>query len=165
MLADNITRRHNGSPWQCRGELFLFSVLAIGAHSLVVIKPQTFMNRSGAAVAEALSSWETGPAELIVAHDDLDLPTGKLRVRPGGGHGGHNGIRSIVETLGTGDFARIKLGVGRPLNGVDTVSHVLGEFRNTEWLDVSAMLETGADAVQTLVSDGAAAAMNLFNGK
>lgn len=165
MLADILSRKHNGSPWQRRGELFLFSLLDVGGEPLVAIKPLTFMNRSGLAVAEALSVWSAGAEDLIVAHDDLDLAAGKLRIRPGGGHGGHNGIRSIVETIGVGDFARVKLGVGRPPPGGDTVAHVLGDFSADEWLGLAVMLGNGAEAVEMILREGVAPTMNRFNGK
>lgn len=165
MLADILVRKHNGSPWQRRGELFLFSLLDVEGEPLVAIKPLTFMNRSGLAVAEALSVWSAGAEDLIVAHDDLDLAAGKLRIRPGGGHGGHNGIRSIVETIGVGDFARVKLGVGRPPSGGDTVAHVLGDFGADEWLGLAVMLGNGAEAVEMILREGVAPTMNRFNGK
>lgn len=121
------------------------------------------MNRSGLAVADALALFSTPPERLIVAHDDLDLPAGRLRIRPSGGHGGHNGVRSIIENIGTGDFARLKLGVGRPPTGVETVDYVLGDYKNEEWLDLCVQLSRAAEATEVLLTLGCPEAMNRFN--
>lgn len=100
----------------------------------VLLKPQTFMNLSGRAVTQALQFFKLDPASLIVLHDDIDVPFGKVKTRTGGGHGGNNGIRSILGELGTGDFNRIKLGVGRPTKPEDgeVTNWVLGRFTDAE---------------------------------
>lgn len=164
MLADALKEKWNGSPWQRRGELFLWSkATAPGSIETRLIKPLTYMNGSGLAVIDALELFGLGPESLIVAHDDLDLPAGRLRIRPGGGHGGHNGIRSIMETIGTGDFARLKLGVGRPPQGTSTVDYVLGDYKNEEWLDLTAQLFRACEAVETILTRNVGEAMNRFN--
>ena len=122
------------------------------------------MNRSGLAVRLLLEAAGAAVSELLVIHDDIDLPFGRLRVRPGGGHGGHNGLRSILESLGTGDFPRLKIGIGRPEEGVDVVDHVLSSFRPEEEADLPALLCAAADAAESILLEGPLLAMNRFNG-
>jgi len=121
------------------------------------------MNRSGEAVRRILAFTGGEAASLLVAHDDMDLPLGRLRLRIGGGGGGHRGIASIVEHLGDPGFARLKLGVGRPPEGVPAEAYVLQEFGPGERETLRAVLERGVEAVALLVDRGAAAAMNACN--
>lgn len=135
----------------------------VGA-AVALARPQTYMNRSGLAVRLLLEAAGAAVSELLVIHDDIDLPFGRLRVRPGGGHGGHNGLRSILESLGTGDFPRLKIGIGRPEEGVDVVDHVLSSFRPEEEADLPALLCAAADAAESILLEGPLLAMNRFNG-
>lgn len=128
-----------------------------------ILLPQTFMNVSGASVASACKSLGVSPGDLIVLHDDLDLPFGILRIKVGGGHGGHNGIRSISEVLGRADYIRVKLGIGRPPAGGDVANYVLSNFTSGENRELEALIALAAEAVEYLLRDGAAAAMNRFN--
>jgi PTH1 family peptidyl-tRNA hydrolase len=151
-----------------RGKSRLAAEVAEAAHAtgkLVLAKPQTFMNRSGVAVA-ALLNWLKLPAtELLVVVDDADLPLGQLRLRPSGGSGGHNGLRSIIEALGgTEEFARLRVGIGRsgPL-GADITGHVLNRFAAAERADAEAAVARAAAAVERCVTGGLATAMNEFN--
>lgn len=135
----------------------------LGDQRVVVAKPQTFMNRSGMSVAELAHRWGLEPSALLVVHDDLDLPFGKLRVRPGGGHGGHNGLRSILETLGTGEFSRVKIGIGRPEQKEDVVEYVLSPFHADQAVLLGELIERVAAAAECVFLEGAVAAMNRFN--
>ncbi len=129
---------------------------------VVLLEPQTFMNRSGKAVVAAAHFYDVDPARIIVVHDDIDLALGTIRVKSGGGHGGHNGLRDIVAQLGSREFLRVRLGIGRPEHG-DVTNHVLGTFGRDEQDDVAELVETACDAVETLLREGLDAAQNRFN--
>ena len=136
---------------------------AYAGETLMLVKPQTFMNLSGTSVAPLLRYYGGAPADLTVVLDDADLPLGRLRIRASGGSGGHRGLASIIEALGTEAFPRIRLGVGREARG-DLVGHVLGKFDGTRQTVVRAMVEAAADAVQCLTENGLNEAMNRYNG-
>jgi PTH1 family peptidyl-tRNA hydrolase len=133
-------------------------------NTIILAKPQTFMNLSGHSVV-ALMNWFKIPVDgLIVAYDDLDLPPGKIRIRPGGGHGGHRGMESIINQLGSGGFPRVRIGIGRPQNQDHEVSDwVLGRQSEEEEKLAAEALERACEAVITLVRQGAEAAMNRYN--
>jgi PTH1 family peptidyl-tRNA hydrolase len=140
---------------------------AAASGKVLLAKPQTFMNRSGTAVGALLKWRKILPAELLVVVDDADLPLGELRMRPGGGTGGHNGLRSITESLGGAEeFMRLRVGIGRSDRpGQDITDHVLGEFRAAERPVAEQAVARGAEAVQCCVGEGLARAMNQFNRK
>ena len=135
MAADTIVRRHSFSDWRNKfqGEL---SEGRIGTEKVLVLKPQTYMNESGRAVAEAANFYKLAVEDVIVIYDEIDLAAGKVRAKSGGGHAGHNGIRSLISHLGA-DFMRVRLGVGHPGEKDRVVGHVLGDFRKDDagWLD------------------------------
>ena len=128
---------------------------------VVLGKPLRYMNLSGEPARSFLQYRGAEPADLAVIHDDMDLPCGRLKLKWGGGHGGHNGLRSLLSHLGTGDFARVRVGVGRPERRA--VDHVLGRFSPEERARVEETLEQAADAVQVWIREGIRAAMNRFN--
>lgn len=130
---------------------------------IAVLLPQTFMNLSGQAVSPALSFFDLDVAQCIVLHDEIDLPLGTVRVKVGGGHGGHNGLRSIVQETGKSDFVRVRLGVGRPEHG-NVTGHVLGRFPAHEEPEVERLLEVGLAAVAAILRKGPGPAMNEING-
>ena len=132
---------------------------------LLLAKPQTYMNLSGDSVQSLLRFYKLPMENLLVAHDDLDLPFGTLRIRPGGGPGGQRGMASAIEKLGTKDFARLRIGIGRPPGRMDPAAYVLQDFSRAELADLSAILERGAEAGLTFVGDGLDKAMNKFNGE
>jgi PTH1 family peptidyl-tRNA hydrolase len=121
------------------------------------------MNRSGEPVRRLLSFTGLDPGALVVVHDDMDLPLGRLRLRRGGGAGGHRGIASLLEHLGTPDFTRLKIGVGRPPEGVPAEGYVLQEFAASERDTLRETLGRGAEAIEVLLTRGLAAAMNACN--
>ncbi|MEZ5790764.1 MAG: aminoacyl-tRNA hydrolase [Nitratireductor sp.] len=158
MAADAIVRRHSFSPWKkkfkgetCEGD--------IAGEKVLVIKPLTYMNKSGEAVAEALRFYKLSPADLIVIYDELDLAPGKLRIKTGGGAGGHNGIRSIDAHCGN-DYRRVRLGIGHPGHKDLVQRHVLGDFAKVdgEWLEP--FLQAIADNIALLVAGEDSTFMN-----
>ena len=132
---------------------------------LLLVRPETFMNRSGIAVAAVLRFRKVDPADLVVILDDADLEMGRLRIRPGGGSGGHRGLQSIVDHVGSGDFARVRIGIGRAGDGRDLVDHVLGPFSEQEREEIRPVIRCAADAVQCVISAGVEMAMNEYNGR
>lgn len=128
----------------------------------ILVKPLTFMNLSGESIAEVVRYSNAGAADLLVIHDDIDLPLGKLRVKKGGSSGGHNGIKNIIERLGTRDFSRLKLGVGKERGNV--IGHVLGKFDHTSRKIMDLVVEKASEAAAEILSGGCDKAMNLYNG-
>jgi len=135
-----------------------------GDNRLILLKPQTFMNLSGRSVMQALQFYKIPLAQLIVVHDELDLPFGTARFKQGGGHGGHNGVRSIMEQLGKGDFIRLRIGIGKPPHG-DTSNYVLGHFPPAEMENFSLVLDGALDMLEMMLDQGLPKAMSLFNNK
>lgn len=137
----------------------------LGRSMVLMMKPQTFMNASGRAVAAAFQDLGLDSGCLIAVYDDLDLPLGRLRIRPDGGAGGHRGVASLIQELGTTSFARVRVGIGRPPEGCAVIDHVLSPFRPEESLDVKNAVATAADAVERIITNGTIAAMEAFNGR
>lgn len=131
----------------------------------VLAQPTTYMNQSGHAVAQLLHYFKLAPSDLVVIHDDLDLPFGRLKLSQGGGPGGHRGVLSIQDTIHTADFFRVKLGLGRPPPVMAAEDFVLSPFPREEWEAVASLLERGVQAVVTLLNDGLAAAQTRFHGE
>ncbi|MBE6395684.1 MAG: aminoacyl-tRNA hydrolase [Lentisphaerae bacterium] len=133
---------------------------------LMVVKPMTFMNLSGDSVAPVVKYHNATASDLVVVSDDIDLPVGRIRIRKGGSAGGHNGLKSVIERLGTPDFIRLKIGVGRDRNDRSKViGHVLGKFdRDTRALMDSQIVPAAVKAVEQIFAEGADAAMNVWNG-
>ncbi len=148
-----------------QGHQGIYGVGRLEGEEVTILLPQTFMNLSGASVASACKSLGLTPGDLIVFHDDIDLPFGQLRLKVGGGHGGHNGIRSICQVLGGGDFLRVKIGVGRPPAGGDVAAYVLSSFSAEERRQLDEVVENSARAVTCLLMHGVPQAMNEFNNR
>ena len=134
-----------------------------GSTRVVLAKPRTYMNESGEAVVRLAQGSGAPKDRMVVVYDDLDLPLGKLRVRAKGSAGGHNGIKSIVQRLGTDAFPRIRVGIGRPTGVEGAVSHVLGDFTEDERERIGPAVELAADAVEWAMGHGVESAMNRFN--
>jgi PTH1 family peptidyl-tRNA hydrolase len=164
MVAARLAAR-DGVALKRQGYQGLYGVGRLAGAEATVLLPQTFMNRSGASVAPACQSLGIAPGDLIVVHDEIDLPFGTLRIKAGGGHGGHNGLRSIVEALGHGDFVRVRFGVGRPTADGDVSNHVLSRFAAAERQALDGLLDQAVAAVEAILARGVAAAMNEFNGR
>lgn len=135
----------------------------LGEARVVLAKPQTFMNDSGAAVGPLSRWYKVPPERVLVIYDDLDLPFGRIRLRPGGGSGGHNGIKSIIVALGTQEFPRVRVGIGRPQRG-DPVDYVLNAFDREQAPFVPDLCQRVAQAIETFVAVGIREAMNIHNG-
>lgn len=131
---------------------------------VLLVKPLTFMNASGQAVTQLMRFYKATPADVIVIHDDIDLPHSKLRLRLGGSSGGQNGIKSIIELLGTPEFARVKVGMGRPPGRMDPAAFVLQDFTAAEEEIFTPLREKVCDAVECWLFAGLETAMNRFNG-
>ncbi|HYC56421.1 MAG TPA: aminoacyl-tRNA hydrolase [Candidatus Binatia bacterium] len=141
----------------------LTAVLSICRSEVFVMKPQTYMNRSGCAAAEALTALDLRVEQLIAVYDDLDLPLGRLRIRQGGSSGGHRGVASLCAELGSDAFIRLRVGIGRPSAGVPTIQHVLAPFGADEAHAAQKAVDAAAAALQTIVCDGVRAAMETVN--
>jgi len=138
----------------------------MGTETVILAKPLTFMNRSGGAVSRLFEHAKiVDPSDLVVIHDDLDLPFGTIRIKSGGGHGGHRGLESIIMEMGSGDFTRLRLGIGRPPGGMTTEDYVLSPFLPEERVALDKILETAREAVAVVVTTGASTAMNKYHGK
>ena len=135
-----------------------------GGKRHVLLKPLTFMNLSGRAVMQALQFYKLPLSQLIVVHDELDLPFGSVRLKQGGGHGGHNGLRSIMEQLGKGDFIRMRIGIGRPPHG-DTVNYVLANIPPEQMETLPLVLDGGLDMLEMMLDEGLPKAMSLYNNR
>lgn len=131
---------------------------------IILVKPQTFMNLSGNAVRPLVNFYKISPGNLIVIHDDLDLPALFMRLRPGGGAGGQKGVASIIQNLGTQNFNRIRIGIGRPPGRMDAADYVLQNFSKQEEKEIPLLLDKIAEAVISILNDGIEVAMNKFNG-
>jgi PTH1 family peptidyl-tRNA hydrolase len=134
-----------------------------GEHRIIVAKPQTFMNESGRAVGALLRFYKIPVERLLVIFDDLDLPFGAIRLRADGGAGGHNGMRSIIQHLGGNQFARLRIGIGRPPGRMDPAAFVLQDFGRDETAELDALLDRAGQAIDTFLAAGITAAMNQFN--
>jgi PTH1 family peptidyl-tRNA hydrolase len=128
----------------------------------VVLMPQTYMNRSGSSVVPAAQFHRVPPTQIVVVHDEIDFPLGRLAIKKGGGHGGHNGLRDIVQQLGSADFLRLRLGVGRPVHG-EVADYVLSDFSPDEQGPALDMVERAVTALTCMMTDGVVMAMNKFN--
>jgi len=130
----------------------------------VLARPRSYMNESGGSVAALRDFFKVGTDHLVVVHDELDIPFGTLRVKQGGGDNGHNGLRSVRAALGTGEFLRVRFGIGRPPGRMDPSVFVLKPFGASERADLGVLVDRAADAVEALVVDGLAYAQNTYNG-
>lgn len=163
-VIDELIERHHldftKSKFKCD-----YAMEDIGGEKVLFIKPQTFMNLSGEGVRPLLDFYKIAVEDIVVIYDDLDLPTGKIRLREKGGHGGHNGIRSLIEHLGTKEFKRIRIGVGRPTNNTPVVKYVLQPFLKEEAADVDLAVQLAADAADMWFKEKFVDVMNQFNQK
>jgi PTH1 family peptidyl-tRNA hydrolase len=130
---------------------------------VVLLKPQEYMNVSGRAVQRTAAFYQVDARQWIVVHDEIDLPLGTLRVKVGGGHAGHNGLRSIVQETGTQEFIRVRCGVGRPVGPGNVADFVLTDFRGADETEAQILVKEAADAIELIMSKGAAPAMNKVN--
>jgi PTH1 family peptidyl-tRNA hydrolase len=161
MVLDELARRHGGS-WRSKFSGSLAEV-RLGELRLALLKPETYMNDSGRSVGAAVRFFKVEPEQVLVVHDDVDLEAGRLQARAGGGLAGHNGLRSLAQHLGSQDFLRLRIGVGRPGRGDPrpVADWVLSPFAPEE--DAEALIARAADAVETIAQDGLEAAQQRYN--
>jgi peptidyl-tRNA hydrolase, PTH1 family len=161
MVVDELARRHGGG-WRSK---FNGSIAEtrVGERRVALLKPETYMNESGKSIASAARFFKVAPEALLVVHDDVDLEVGRLQARAGGGLAGHNGLRSIAQVLGTQDFIRLRIGVGRPERGDPrpVADYVLSPFAAED--DPDGLVARSADAIESLLSDGLAVAQQRYN--
>jgi PTH1 family peptidyl-tRNA hydrolase len=163
MVADALAAETGAPHWYEEADA-LVAETSIEDQPILLVKPQTFMNRSGAAVAELIETHQATPADLFVILDDVALELGTLRMRERGGHGGHNGLRSIIECLDTEDFPRLRIGIGRGELQGDLADYVLAPFPQEDVLVVQEVVGAAAEAVEAALRDGTGAAMTRYNG-
>ncbi len=143
----------------------------VGGSKVVVARPQTYMNHSGEAVSRLVRKFKVSLSDLLVIHDDLDLPLGKIRIRQGGSAAGHKGVESIIAVLGSRDFARIRVGIGRPISKIglteiteaDIIAYVLSDFTSEEKQTVTQVMPTVSEAILCFLTEGLTVAMNRYN--
>ena len=135
----------------------------LGPERAVLAKPRSYMNESGGPVSALRDFFKSSEDRIVVVHDELDLPFGSLRVKCGGGDNGHNGLKSLRRSLGSGEFYRVRVGIGRPPGRQDPADWVLRDFSGSERKEIDLVVERAADAVESLLADGLAAAQNVYN--
>jgi len=163
MVVDRLGQQGAG-PWVA-GPTYEFSEVTFGFGSLCLVKPTTYMNGSGMAVADALLELGAATEGLLVVLDDIHLETGQIRLRRSGSDGGHNGLQSVIDSLGDQGFPRLRLGIGAPGESGDLIDFVLGEFPPEEREAVQAQVSAAADCVRCWSVDGLDAAMNRYNAR
>ncbi len=164
MVVDAFARKH-GFEFRRRKFRSTLAEGRFGPEKLLLSKPLTFMNLSGEAVAPLVAFYKLPSESLLVVADDLDIPLGEIRLRPKGGSGGHNGLKSIIDHLGTREFPRLRIGIGRPPAGVDPADYVLQPFSPEEIPVVELVVERAVGAIETWILRGIETAMNEFNRK
>ena len=162
LVIDSLARQQNIALDRHRCDA-LIGLGRSNEEPLLLAKPQTFMNRSGVAVAAMLQQYGVTAADLVVIYDDLDLPLGRIRIRTKGSAGGHRGVSSIIEHLAGVPFNRIRIGIGRPPEGTAVIDHVLAPFGAAEMADLSKTIDRSTAALCCLIHQGAAAAMGVYN--
>jgi PTH1 family peptidyl-tRNA hydrolase len=163
-LVDELARRHGGAlrhEGKHQGEL---ARVRIGGEEIWLLKPMTFMNRSGGPVSSVLNFYKVAPAQMLVAHDEIDLPSGTVRLKDAGGHGGHNGLRDIIAAQGDG-FWRLRIGVGHPGTAKEVVDFVLTHAGKDEQRAIDETIAMGADAIEEMLRSGAQIAMNKLHAR
>jgi len=161
-VVDALAQRH-GIALTSRKFKARYGMGEVEGCKVVLSKPQTYMNRSGQSVG-VMAGWYRIPSQrVIVIHDDLDLELGRVKLKSGGGHGGHNGLRDIGVALGDAGFRRVRMGIDRPDGGRDSTDHVLGRFRPDERPQVGPMLDRATEAVESILTRGIEASMNEYN--
>ena len=161
IVLDNLACKHDIDISK-KKELCTMGSGAINGHKVLLAKPQTYMNKSGFGVMRLLNFFQLEPKDLIVIHDDLDLEFGQIKIKEKGGHGGHNGLKSIFEQLASSDFTRLRVGIGRPPGKMPAEKYVLLNFSENE-TELSSVIERCINALEIMIIDGNIIAMNKFH--
>ncbi|PLX40920.1 MAG: aminoacyl-tRNA hydrolase [Deltaproteobacteria bacterium] len=162
MVVDALASELDAPPWKEWGESLLTSV-SLQSGKLILAKPLTYINLSGKAVSALIHSFILDSDPFIVVHDDMHIPFGSLRIKTSGSSGGHNGVRSVIDSLGSDKFSRLKIGVGGPSEGLSVVDFVLAPFTEAETKSLPRFIAAGAQALRMLVEEGPQWAMNHFH--
>ena len=163
MLVDGIAIRLNARGMKVQSKAVVTTAM-YEDRKLILAKPQTYMNLSGQSVQGLIHFYKLPLTNVLIAHDDLDIPFGTIRIRPGGGPGGQRGMASTIEQLGTKDFPRLRIGIGRPPGRMDPSAYVLQDFTREEMKFLSEIIDRAADAALEFVINGLDKAMNKYNG-
>jgi len=163
-LVDELARRHGGTFRHEGKHQAELARVRIGGDEIWLVKPMTYMNRSGGPVSSVLGFYKIAPGQMLVAHDEIDLPSGTIRLKDAGGHGGHNGLRDLIAAQGDG-FWRLRIGVGHPGNSKEVVDFVLTRAGADEQRVIDETIAAGADAVEEMLRNGAQIAMNKLHSK
>ncbi|MFM8305221.1 MAG: aminoacyl-tRNA hydrolase [Actinomycetota bacterium] len=158
-VVERLAHRH-GARLRVGKERARTDEVVVGGRRLALAVPTTYMNDSGAAVQALVRRYGVTPAQVVIVHDELDLPVAAVRLKAGGGLAGHNGLRSVKAHLKTDEFLRVRIGVGKPVSKEHGVDHVLNKFSTRERAEIDVALEEAADAVEAVLADGIDAAMN-----
>ncbi|MFC7326695.1 aminoacyl-tRNA hydrolase [Marinactinospora rubrisoli] len=162
MVADALAGRA-GARWRAHRTRAEVAEATLGGARAVLAKPRTFMNLSGGPVAGLRQYYQVPPERIVVIHDELDIPYGALKLKRGGGSGGHNGLRSITASLSGPDYTRVRFGIGRPPGRMDPAAYVLKDFSGTERKELDLNIERAADAVETVLTDGLEKAQLIYH--
>ncbi len=168
MVVERFVERHGtagvGDPWR---EKFhgRYAMVTVSGQRVVVLEPLEYMNRSGKGVVAASQFFRVPPEQILVVHDELDFEFGRVAIKDGGGHGGHNGLRDIVTLLGSADFVRIRTGIGRPEKGGDVSKWVLSDFDAVDGASLPDILQRAEQALTAVITDGVRSAMNAINSQ
>jgi peptidyl-tRNA hydrolase, PTH1 family len=163
-LVDELARRHGGAFRHESKHQAELARVRMNGDEVWLAKPMTFMNRSGGPVSSILNFYKIAPGQMLVAHDEIDLPSGTIRLKEGGGHGGHNGLRDLIAAQGDG-FWRLRIGVGHPGTKDDVVDHVLDRASRHEQRVIDDTIVAGADAIEEMLRSGAQIAMNKLHAR
>lgn len=163
--VDLLAEEWGATYWKNKGGSLVAEVkpAVLGGEEVALVKPQSFMNLSGGPVSKLMKEYQVKPDRVIVIHDDLDLAPGTIRVKQGGGHAGHNGLRSIIDKTGSRDFNRVRVGIGRPPGKMPVVDFVLARPRKDAQADFEQGCQTAAEACAHLIEHGLAKTQNTFN--
>ncbi len=164
MLIDALAEHLNVNLWKDKFNAQIAET-RIGTEKILLVKPQTYMNNSGEAVGLLMRWYKLKPEDIIVAHDDMDISAGAIRIRKKGSSGGHNGIKSLISHVGSENFARVRLGIGRPLPGWTVVNHVLAPFPAKDKVEVDKAIKYLIPAIECIIKESLDIAMNKYNPK
>lgn len=164
MLVDALAEHLGINEWRSR-EKGMVAEGRIGSEKILLVKPLTYMNNSGECVGPLMRWYKLEPEDIMAAHDDMDIPMGTIRIRKKGSAGGHNGIKSLLGHIGSENFGRLRIGIGRPQPGWSVINHVLAKFNDQEQKEIGDTIKQLIPAVECMVLEGPDMAMNKFNPK
>ncbi|MFC4389310.1 aminoacyl-tRNA hydrolase [Gracilibacillus marinus] len=162
MVVDELLKRHG---WTLQKQKFngLYTMETLHSEKVLFVEPQTYMNLSGECIQPLIDYYQIDVEDIVVIYDDLDLPLGKVRLRQTGGHGGHNGVRSLIDRLNTKQFNRVRFGIGRPITPIPVVDYVLGTFSKEEEEVLHNSIQHAADAIEAWMNQSFQQVMNDYN--